>query len=90
MIYRVVSVRDRVANVYNTPFCSPHPGVAIRNFTDEINRAAEDNMLYKHADDYELYDLGSYDDETGSFTQDGPPRQLILGRDCKKVIGNAS
>ena len=51
-------------------------------FSDEINRAAEDNMLYKHPADFELIALGSYDDETAKFELLDPPIQLVTGKSC--------
>lgn len=90
-IFVMVAVRDRVADVFNTPYSVPHVGMAVRSFSDEVNRADEANMLYKHPDDFDLYQIGTYDDSTAMITQDVQPRQLVLGRDCKaKGNGNAS
>lgn len=86
----MVSIRDRVADTYQPPFCVPAIGLAVRTFTDELNRAAADNLLYRHPDDFDLFQLGTYDDATGMVTQDSIPRQIVLGRDCKKVNGNGS
>lgn len=47
-------------------------GQAIRSFTDEVNRAAEDNLMYKHPDDYTLSECGEFDTETGTFTSESP------------------
>ena len=67
MILFVVSVKDRAADVFNRPFFVPHRNVAIRDFTDEVNRAAGDNQLNKHPDDFDLYLLGEFDDARGEF-----------------------
>lgn len=63
----VLSVYDAVAGIYGRPFFSTAKGVAVRDFTDEVNRPAEDNMLYKHPSDFSLYHLGFFDDKSGSF-----------------------
>lgn len=90
MIYLLCSIRDRVADTFNPPYAVPAIGLAVRTFTDEINRADEKNLLYMHPDDFELYQLGTYDDSTGMVTQDSIPRQIVLGRDCRKDKGNGT
>jgi len=81
----VVCVRDRAAEVYNRPFFVPHRGVAVRDFTDEINRSAADNALNKHPDDFDLYLLGKFDDSTAEFESVGKPLVLVRGKDCVKA-----
>ena len=68
----VVCVKDRAAEVFNRPFFVPHRNVAIRDFTDEVNRAAADNQLNKHPDDFDLYLLGDFNDNTGEFSISTP------------------
>lgn len=67
MKLHVMSVKDNAAQTFGRPFFMPSTGVALRSFTDEVNRAAEDNQLYKHPEDFDLYQLGTFDDETGVF-----------------------
>lgn len=78
-------IRDSAADAYNIPIFLRSTGVAIRTFTDEINRAAEDNPLYKHPDDHDLYMFGYYDQESGEFELE-KPRQLARGKDVKTVV----
>lgn len=73
-------IRDSAADGYGVPVFFKTLGVATRSFTDEVNRAAEDNPLYKYPQDHDLWLLGSYDAETAEFDI-GPPRQLARGRD---------
>lgn len=84
MKYIVCAVRDRVADVYNLPYCAQNKGAVIRSFADEVNRAAEDNMLYRHAEDFELFLLGEFESDTGVFTLLDRPQSLILGGDCRQ------
>ena len=51
MLQFVVSVQDRASGVFMRPFFVAHRNVAIRDFTDEVNRKADDNQLSKHPDD---------------------------------------
>lgn len=81
MLQFVVSVKDRAADVFNRPFFVPHLNVAIRDFTDEVKRAASDNPLYKHPDDFDLYLLGEFDDNSGEFKADSSPTVLARAKD---------
>jgi hypothetical protein len=63
----VVSIKDTAADAFGRPAFVATEGVAIRQFQDEVNRAAEDNQLYRHPDDFHLYYLGLFDDVTGKF-----------------------
>jgi hypothetical protein len=76
----VVCVKDRAAEVFNRPFFVPHRNVAIRDFTDEVNRAAADNQLNKHPDDFDLYLLGEFNDNTGEFSI-STPHVLVRAKD---------
>lgn len=80
MLQFVVSVKDRAADVFNRPFFVPHRNVAIRDFTDEVNRVAADNQLNKHPDDFDLYLLGQFDDSKGTFVSEEPV-VLVRGKD---------
>lgn len=77
------AVRDRAADAYARPMFVPSVGIAIRSFSDEINRNAEDNQMNKHADDFDLYELGEYDDETAKFIILDTPKQLAIGKQVK-------
>jgi hypothetical protein len=63
----IVSIKDTAADAYGRPAYVATEGVALRQFQDEVNRASEDNQLYKHPDDFHLYYLGIFDDSTGKF-----------------------
>lgn len=80
MRMKILCVRDRSADVFGTPYFSLSIGAAARAFADEINRVADNNVMHKHPEDFDLYELGEYSDETGTmdtFT----PRQVCVGKD---------
>jgi hypothetical protein len=81
----VVCVKDRAAEVFNRPFFVPHRNVAIRDFTDEVNRAAADNQLNKHPDDFDLYLLGEFNDNTGEFSI-STPQVLVRAKDVLQSV----
>jgi hypothetical protein len=77
------SVKDRAADAYGRPMFVPSVGVAIRSFSDEVNRQSDDNQLYNHCDDFDLYELGEFDDNTGTFALHDQPKLLSLGKQVK-------
>lgn len=81
MKLHVLSVKDNAAQIFGRPFYSQSTGAAIRNFVDEVNRPAVDNQLYKHPDDFDLYFLGTFNDETCEFDCLPHPKVLTRGKD---------
>jgi hypothetical protein len=79
----ICTVKDRAADAYGRPMFVPSAGVAIRSFSDEINRDNADNQLFNHPDDFDLYELGEFDDNTGLFTLHEQPKLLSLGKQVK-------
>lgn len=77
MKFVVVAVRDSAVGSFSRPFFVPSTGAATRSFADEVNRAAPDNPMYAHPDDFELWRLCSFEDESGEFGDTG---QVMLSR----------
>lgn len=75
----VFAVRDRAVDAFMTPMFLQAVGQAVRMFSDEVNRDAADNVMFKHPDDYDLYQLGVYDGDTGLF-ETGVPEQICIGK----------
>jgi hypothetical protein len=80
MKYLAVSIRDRAGDVFSAPAFVTSIGVAKRSFSDEINRKAENNQLNSHPEDFDLYEVGSFDDQGGQL-EPCVPRQLAIGKD---------
>lgn len=72
----VVSVFDRKLAAYGQPWFVPAVGAAIRAFGDEING---DGPAAKHPGDYDLYELGLFDEDTGKFENLDSPKQVAIG-----------
>lgn len=72
MEYFVLSVYDRCAGAYGRPVFALSRGAAIRSFQDEVNRSDDDNVMFRHVKDYDLFDLGTFDDQTGLFSKSSP------------------
>lgn len=83
MRYKIVCVRDRVADVFGQPSFVLSIGAAVRSFGDQINQK-DGNPLSAHAEDFDLFQLGEFDDQTAEFHCEGPPRQIAIGKDLVK------
>lgn len=80
----MVSVRDSALDAFMRPFFVPTTGAAVRAFSDEVRR--KDSEMYRHPADYVLFELGSFDEESGRVENLDSPRQLVRGID----IGESS
>jgi len=83
MISVIVSVKDSAAEAYGRPMYLQSLGVAIRSFTDEVNREDKDNQLFNHPDDFDLYELGVFDDSLGKYELRENPTVIVRGKDVK-------
>lgn len=87
MKYKIVTIRDRAADLFGQPSFTVNLGQTIRSFGDQINVThTEDrpNQLNQHPEDFDLYLLGEYDDETGTFTNLEQPKMVAVGKDYIK------
>ena len=80
----VCSIKDRAADAFMRPFFVPRNEMAIRSFTDEVDRQAVDNPMYAHPEDYDLYELGVFDEDTGDLQSNEHLKLLVRGQDVKK------
>lgn len=76
----ICAVRDSAAVAYAPPMTFPTIGIASRTFRDEVHR--EESMLFKHPEDYTLFKIGEFDDETGML-EPCTPEQLLRAQDMK-------
>jgi len=82
MKHVVVAVRDRAADTFGRPFFVAAVGAAIRSFSDEVNRADKDNQLFNHPEDFDLYEIGTFDDDSGDLVA-VKPRMVAVGKDLR-------
>lgn len=80
----VVAVRDRAMDAFGQPFFVPSVGLAVRSFGDEINNP--DGAMFKHPEDFDLYQIGEYEEETGRLVPLERPRQVAIGKEHVKVV----
>lgn len=84
MILIIVAVRDLAAESFAAPLTVPAVGLAMRSFTDQVNHADANNAAYNHPADFELWQLGTYDDSSGELYSD--IKRLARALDVKTTI----
>lgn len=84
MITQVMSVRDIKMEAFNAPFTVATVGQAIRSFTDAVNDDTKGDIA-KHAKDFDLFHLGTYDDATGKIECFDQPKHILNGEGAKHV-----
>lgn len=79
MNYSVCTVKDRAVDAFNRPMFVPTVAVALRSFTDECKKT--DSELNVHPEDYDLYEIGNWDDQTAIYTPLEAPRVIARAQD---------
>lgn len=72
MILKIFSVFDSKLQVFNTPFFSRSTADASRSFSDLVRDSR--TTVGQHPEDFFLYEIGEYSDETGSLVASAPVR----------------
>lgn len=69
---KIYAVKDNAVDAFSQPFYSPTNGSALRAFADHVNEKG--TPANKHARDFSLYCIGTFDEHTGSITGTTPER----------------
>ncbi|WNK14999.1 MAG: nonstructural protein [Microvirus sp.] len=80
---QIVAIRDIKADLFAQPAFTSSLGASIRDFGDRCNKPDENNLLYLHPEDFELYHLGTYNDDNAKFTLLDQPKQIATGGNYK-------
>lgn len=62
----MLSVRDVKADTFSPPFGASNLGSGLRSFQDVVQ--SPQSSINRHPEDYQLYELGQFDEQTGKFT----------------------
>lgn len=81
MELKIYSIRDSKAEIYNTPFFQKTHGEAERNFMQLVND--DKSTVGKFPEDFDLYYLGTYDDQTGKLSALETPQHQIKAVNLK-------
>lgn len=83
MLRRLYAVRDDKQCEFNAPCSMPNDAVASRAFGDVLSDA--NHPVSRHAADYSIWYIGSYDAESGELVADVPPYIVARAADFKEV-----
>lgn len=75
MQLRIYSIRDSKGEIFNNPFFNKTHGEAERNFRDLVND--KQTTVGRHPEDYDLYHIGEYDDNTGKIQPLDTPQHIV-------------
>jgi len=65
MTTKIFALHDGKAKFFQVPFFMPTVGMALRGFQDLC--LDPQTMVYKHPEDFTLYEIGAFDDQTATF-----------------------
>lgn len=66
MKLKIFAVRDAKAEAFGNPFFFKTHGESIRAWDEAVNDAQ--SPFYKHPNDYTLFEIGEFDQQTGLLT----------------------
>lgn len=84
MHYLLVSIKDRAIESFLPIGNCRAEGEAIRVFKDMIRDT--NTPQHAHPDDFDIYIVGHFDDQTGLITPQTPPRKLADGKTIKETL----
>lgn len=79
----IFAIRDNKAGHYAPPFTKSSRGEAERDFTT-LSRDAQ-STVNKYPEDFDLYELGTLDDQNGKITAHDTPQHMLKAVDTFKV-----
>lgn len=82
MILNIYSIYDLQIRAYSQPYYSHTNGSALRAFSDHVNDPQ--SQPNKHPEDYQLFHLGTFNDETGELTPTTKPTMIGNATEYKK------
>lgn len=92
----VFSIYDKVAKVYFTPYFIVNSGCAKRSLSEALRSAqsspsgSQMSSLIQHPDDYDLYQLATFDCVSGSFVSLSQPDLVITVRDLVDIMSSSN
>lgn len=67
MKLKVYGIYDRAAEAFATPFFMHNDGLALRGFQDLVNSVEGDNQIAAHPEQFTLYCIAEFEDQTGKI-----------------------
>lgn len=86
MTMNLYSVYDRAAGIYNAPFMAHSDRDAIRSFTLAMQNAPADTPQSTNPGDFELFRVGSYDQNAGLLFSETPVIMIFRALDIRPAV----
>lgn len=71
MKHKMYTIHDRKAGAFLPPFIMPVEAMALRAFGDCVNDS--NHAFNRHPEDYTLFRIADFDDQTGMFELESAP-----------------
>lgn len=75
MLLKMFSIRDAKGEVFNQPWFAKTHGEAERNFRTLASKP--DSMVSQFPEDFDLYYIGEYDDQSGKVEPLPTPQHML-------------
>lgn len=82
MLLPVLSVKDEATELYGSPITVNTTAEGLRAFVNAVNNPQHD--MNKNPEDYTLWVVGTYNNETGELAPTTPHRRLMRGTEAMK------
>lgn len=83
----VFAVRDAQLGAFLEPIFALSEGVAMRSFSDAV--LTPDHQFGRHAQDYGLFYVGMFDQDSGALEAAEQPRQVCTALQMKQMANKA-
>lgn len=80
----VVSLKDTATQVFGTPFFVHAPAQAVRSLRDAVNDKEAKSDIARHPADFELYDIGEFNELDGTLTARNVPVFVCRAKDLQE------
>lgn len=84
MLLKVFTILDTKVPVYNKPFFMRSRGEALRQLESEMR--TKQGSLYEHAEDFILFELGTFDEDTCKFDLHDAAQSVMRMIDIKSKL----
>lgn len=83
MKHVIMSIFDVKVSAFQRPSFSPTVPAFVRACQDEVNRP--DSEMGKHPEDYQIFKIGEFDDESGLLVPLTPPDMIVVAVNLKRL-----
>lgn len=72
----IVTIKDDASGAFSTPVFTASKGIALRSIKQEVNNP-KNGDIYNYPEQFHMYYIGTFDDETGEFEQPKQPELMV-------------